>query len=109
MTANIISNSPKRRNMPLYWGVYFVLCMFFLGVVLLKGYTIIAYDTPKELREMNTVVFAYRFACGENPYAVSLLQNAVPAATSMYGFLVPILLAPFIFFIFYRIKYLANM
>lgn len=76
--------------------LYCILLIAFLSVVIQKGYTIIAYNTPKELREMNTVVFAYNFAYGNNLYAVSALDNEIPVATSMYGFLVPLVLSPFI-------------
>ncbi|MCM1153735.1 MAG: hypothetical protein NC392_00100 [Roseburia sp.] len=100
MTANTSPDNPKKqvlsRNVLLYKGVYYIMCLLFLSIVLQKGYTIIAYGTPKELREMNTVAFAFRFAYGQNPYAASLLQNTIPAPTSMYGFLVPLLLASFI-------------
>ena len=75
---------------------YCTLCIIFLSVVMQKGYTVIAYSTPKELREMNTVIFAYNFAYGNNLYAVSVLDNEIPVATSMYGFLVPLVLSPFI-------------
>lgn len=57
---------------------------------------IIDFDTPKELREMTTVSVAYQFAYGNNPYAVSVLDNEMPAVTSIYGLLVPLLMAPFI-------------
>ena len=70
-------------------------CLFFY-IVFQKGCTIFNCDTPKEIREMNTVVFADHFASGDNLYAVSKLDNSIPVATSMYGFLVPLILAPFI-------------
>ena len=70
--------------------------ILFLIIVLQKGYTVIVYNTPKELREMNMVAFAYHFAYGKNLYASSALKSMIPAATSMYGFLVPLMLAPFV-------------
>ncbi|MDD6811061.1 MAG: hypothetical protein PUD93_04235 [Lachnospiraceae bacterium] len=80
----------------IYKGFCIILLLLFFYVILQKGYTILTYDTPKELREMNTVVFAYNFAYGKNLYSVSTLGNEVPAATSIYGFLVPLLMSPFI-------------
>lgn len=70
--------------------------ILFLVIVFQKGYAILAYNTPKEIREMNTVVFAYHFAQGDNLYAASVMDNEIPAATSVYGILVPLILAPFL-------------
>lgn len=56
----------------------------------------IAYNTPKELREMNTVVFAHQFAHGSNPYSYAALNNGTPPPTSIYGLVVPLLMSPFI-------------
>jgi hypothetical protein len=73
-----------------------ILIAAFLYIVGQKAYMIINYGTPQELREMNTIVFADAFARGENLYALSVLENAIPAATSMYGFLAPLLMNPFV-------------
>lgn len=70
--------------------------ILFLAIVIQKGYTVIAYNTPKEVREMSSVVFAYHFAQGDNLYAASALDHAVPPATCVYGILLPLVLAPFI-------------
>lgn len=84
------------RKSALYlWGCCAV-WMLFLGIVLQKGYMIIAHNTPKEIREMVTVVFASRFAQGDNLYAATVLDNTIPAATSVYGILTPLILAPFV-------------
>ncbi len=84
------------KKSKLYLCCCCIVWILFLGIVIQKGFTIIAYNTPKEIREMNTVVFAYHFAQGENLYAASVLDNAIPAPTSVYGILVPLILAPFV-------------
>lgn len=75
---------------------YFVMILLLIGFIVLKIGAVILCDTPKECREMNTVVFAYNFAHGINPYSESLIDRTIPAATSMYGFLAPLLMSPFI-------------
>lgn len=96
MAADTIPNMLKSGKFILYKSCYYIMWILFLIIVLQKGYTIAAYNTPKELREMNTVAFAYHFAYGKNLYSVSVLENTIPAATNMYGFLIPLILAPFI-------------
>ena len=76
-----------------------LLSALFLFIVFQKIYTVIAYDTPKELREMNTIIFAHQFAYGKNPYSLSALESEIPPATSIYGLLVPLLMSPFIRFL----------
>lgn len=61
-----------------------------------KAISILEFDAPKELREMTSVAIAHQFAYGNNPYAVSVLENEIPSVTSIYGLLVPLLMAPFI-------------
>lgn len=61
-----------------------------------KAGSIIGFDAPKELREMTSVAIAHQFAYGSNPYAISVLENEMPSVTSIYGLLVPLLMAPFI-------------
>lgn len=80
----------------IYISCYCLLSAFYLFFIFLKGYTIIAYNTPKELREMNTVIIAYQFSHAENPYSFSVLKNEIPAPTSIYGLLAPLLMSPFI-------------
>lgn len=86
----------QNKKSVLYFGGCCIIWCMFIYIVLQKGYTIFAYNTPKEVREMNTVVFAEHFAFGDNLYALSKLDNSFPVVTSMYGFLVPLVLAPFI-------------
>lgn len=99
MSADGISGMLQNKKFVLYYGCLCIVWCLFIGIVFQKGYVIFAYDTPKEVREINTIVFADHFARGDNLYAVSNLDNDIPAATSMYGFLVPIILAPFIRFL----------
>ncbi len=75
---------------------YCFLLILFIYFILQQSYSVIAYNTPKELREMNTVVFAHHFAHMDNPYSLSTLEHDIPAATSIYGLLVPLLMSPFI-------------
>lgn len=91
-----MKNTEKRTTKIAYISCYCILSALFLYFILHKGYTIIAYDTPKELREMNTVVFAYQFAHANNPYSVASLANDIPVPTSIYGLLVPLLISAFI-------------
>ena len=85
-----------RKHNIVYLICYCLLSALFLSIVLHKGYTIIAYNTPKELREMNTVVFAHQFAHANNPYSYAALNNSTPPPTSIYGLIVPLLMSPFI-------------
>ena len=63
----------------------------------LKIYSVLSVDYPKELREMNTVVFAKEFAQNRNPYSRQLLSSKnPPAATSLYGCAVPLILSIFL-------------
>lgn len=88
-------NTLKDKNV--YKICYCILAALLLSVILQKTYVTIAYDTPKELREMNTVAFAYQFAHGNNLYAPSTLERTTPPlATSMYGLLVPLIMSPFV-------------
>lgn len=79
---------------------YFVLWMFIFSIlsyaIILKFYNVIAYNIPREFREMTTVKFALDFSNGSNPYALSLLEQDQPFPTTMYGFLVPLILSPFV-------------
>lgn len=69
-----------------------IIFLFFVFLIFQKGYMIFAYDHPKELREMNTVIFADEFSKGHNPYSVSTLDANLPYPTAMYGFLVPMVM-----------------
>ena len=95
IAVNVLTKLKIQKSL-LYKIFHYMMCILFLFIVLQKGYTSIVYNTPKELREMNTAAFAYHFAHGKNLYASSVLKNTIPAATSMYGFLVPLILAPFV-------------
>lgn len=75
---------------------YFAMILLLIGLIALKIFTVFLCDTPKECREMNTVAFAYNFAHGINPYSESIIDRAIPAVTNVYGFLVPLLMSPFI-------------
>lgn len=86
----------KDGKLALYLLACCMIWILFLGIVLQKGYTVIAYNTPKEVREMSSVVFAYHFAQGDNLYAVSAMEQTMPPATCVYGILMPLILAPFI-------------
>lgn len=85
-----------KKEKLIYKICYCLLAALFLSVILQKLYITVAYDTPKELREMNTAVFAYQFANGNNLYSPTMLENAIPAATSIYGLLVPLIMSPFV-------------
>lgn len=93
-----LSELQQNKKAVLYYGCCGVMWLLFAVIVLQKGGVILAHGTPQEVREMNTVVFADSFAHGRNLYAVSNLEDPIPAPTSMYGFLVPLILAPFIRF-----------
>ncbi len=84
----------KNGKSALYLLACCMIWVLFLGIVLQKGYTVIAYNTPKEVREMSSVVFAYHFAEGDNLYAASALNQSIPPATCVYGILMPLILAP---------------
>lgn len=78
-------------------------CFLFCSAVLLlfiliglKFYSVLIINIPHELRETNMVAFAKSFADGNNLYSFSALNHEVPPATSQYGLLVPLLLAPFV-------------
>lgn len=94
--ANSVSRLWQNRKAILYYGCVSVMWILFVAIVLQKGALIFLNGTPQEIREMNTVVFADYFAHGKNLYAVSNLESAIPAPTSMYGFLVPLILAFFV-------------
>ncbi len=93
---NRLTECWKNRKAVLYYGCWGVMWLLFAAIVLQKGIVIFAYGTLQEVREMNAVVFADCFAHGNNLYAVSNLDNSIPVPTSMYGFLVPLIMAPFI-------------
>lgn len=59
-------------------------------------YMIITYIHPEEFREMNGVAVAKYFAEGKNPYSKALLDCELPILTNVYGFLAPLLWAPFV-------------
>lgn len=61
-----------------------------------KFLTVFAADVPRELREMNLVVFAKAFSEGRNLYQPSVLDTYIPTATNLYGFLAPLLISLFI-------------
>lgn len=65
-------------------------------LVVLKFYTILKINVPRELREATLAVFAKDLANGVNPYAISILEHEIPSATSLYGCFVPMVLAPFV-------------
>lgn len=75
---------------------YLFLLVLLIYFVLRQCYSVVAYNSPKELREMNTIVFANHFAYMNNPYSAAVLERDVPVATSIYGLLVPLLMSPFI-------------
>lgn len=93
---NVTQKSHRTLPQTLYACCCLLLAALFFLVVLQKAYTIFAYDTPKELREVNTVAFAHQFAYGQNPYALAALEKETPPATSIYGFLPPLLMSPFL-------------
>ncbi|MCM1253549.1 MAG: hypothetical protein NC321_12060 [Clostridium sp.] len=80
----------------IHTGCCCVLLALYIFFTLQKGYFIIAYGTPRELREMTGIAVARQFAYGHNPYALSALEHNIPAVTSIYGILVPLLMSPFI-------------
>lgn len=80
----------------IYCVVYSMLLLLLVGCVLSKIYIVISCDIPKEFREMNMVVFAYKFSQGINLYAKSMTESPIPVATNMYGFLPSLLMSPFV-------------
>lgn len=64
---------------------YLFLLVLFIHFVLLQSYSVIAYNSPKELREMNTIVLAHHFAYMDNPYSTFMLERDIPVATSIYN------------------------
>lgn len=96
MLKDGLINTMESKKLMIYKLCFYIVWSLFLFIILQKGYTIIAYDTPKELREMNMPAFVHHLAYGKNLYARSALKSAIPAPTSMYGFFVPLILAPFV-------------
>lgn len=88
----------RRKKQPIKSEDIFFLILFFALVFLvsLKFYTILKADVPRELREANMAILAYDFANGVNPYSIDRLNDLMPMATSLYGFVVPLLLSPFV-------------
>ncbi len=78
-----------------------VLALISIAVIVfvfaLKFHNTIVCPFPKELRENNTIIFAEYFATGINPYSSSVLNSEIPFATSMYGFIVPLIMCPFVY------------
>lgn len=91
-----IKAQKKYFSKAIYTSCYLFLLTLFLYFMLQQGYSVIACNTPKELREMNTVAFAHRFAYLDNPYSASVLMHEIPVVTSIYGLLVPLVMSPFI-------------
>lgn len=91
-----MKEQPKSISKMISLCCYCLLLVLFLYFVLQQSYFIVAHNTPKELREMNTVAFAYRFAHMDNPYSASALKYDIPVVTSIYGLLVPLFMSPFI-------------
>lgn len=92
-------NRKDRKKIVLDTVYYSACCVLLIvfGYFLVQSFRcILEFDTPKELREMTTVAVAHQFAQGKNPYAYSVLANEIPSVTSIYGLLVPLLMAPFI-------------
>lgn len=72
-----------------------------LGTILLlmmglKFYTVLCINVPRELREGTLVVFAKAFSEGINLYSTDTLQYGIPAPTTLYGFLIPLILSLFV-------------
>lgn len=93
-----INRKEQKKMLPklIYSCCYCFLLFLLIYFILQKEYSVIAYNAPKELREMNTVAFAQRFAYMDNPYSASALKDDIPVVTSIYGLLVPLLMSPFI-------------
>jgi hypothetical protein len=70
--------------------------MLLCGLYCLKLYDIVAISAPHELRETTIAIFAKYFSNGINPYSPQYLLEDEPIATSMYGFVAPLVLAPFV-------------
>ena len=75
----------------IYTSCYLFLLTLFLYFMLQQGYSVIACNTPKELREMNTVAFAHRFAYLDNLYSASVFMHEIPVVSSMLICLVTLL------------------
>lgn len=94
-----LENTKDRRKIfltVLYVSCCCILVAAFVYFTLQKARSIIDFDAPKELREMTSVAIAHQFAFGKNPYAYTALESEIPSVTSIYGLLVPLLMAPFI-------------
>lgn len=82
----------KKKESIVLFGVLIVLLVFIVAKLL----SVITYDIPQEFREATLPYFAQCWADGINLYSKETLEWAVPAATSVYGFLIPLILAPFV-------------
>ncbi len=74
-------------------------CLILLFIILAVGYklyTIFSLDVPLEFREMNMIAFADAFARGKNQYSRDILNSTMPEVTNVYGFIMPLLLTPFV-------------
>ena len=80
MLKDGLINTMESKKLMIYKLCFYIVWSLFLFIILQKGYTIIAYDTPKELREMNMPAFVHHLAYGKNLYARSALKSAIPAA-----------------------------
>lgn len=92
MTNDILDRQEKRL---LRWIGYAVLGCILLGIGM-QFYVYLSCNVPRELREMTMVRYAWTFAHGKNPYALRVLDQAVPEPSNEYGFLIPLLLAPLV-------------
>lgn len=84
------------NNKKIEWLLFYS-AIFLLAILIgLKFYSVLIINIPHEFREVNLVAFAKSFADGKNLYSFSALKDEIPPATSQYGLLVPLLLAPFV-------------
>lgn len=93
-----INMKEQKKFLPkfIFLCCYCFLLLLLIYAILQKEYSVLAYNAPKELREMNTVAFAHCFADMDNPYSASALKDGIPVVTSIYGLLVPLFMSPFI-------------
>ena len=86
----------RKQHRVCYHLVSFCIIVIVIYAISMKFYSIFVCPYPKEFREMNMIEFASRFSQGQNPYSSALLNQNEPVITSVYGFLVPLILSFFI-------------
>ncbi len=82
----------KKINYFIFWGI---LCLIVI-ITILRFFYIIQNNNQLEFREGVGLKFAVDFSNGINPYGLKNLEKLQPPEISIYGFLSPLIAAPFI-------------